>query len=232
MTARTTTLAAVVAALAVGCAGTGTVPPSPDVSTAAVVASAPADPGPARVASGRERVGAPDLPRSARRWTLVEAELAPGIDPVRVRLARVGIDAPVVPAGLDEVGAFDVPPTGLTGWYDRGPRPGQGGTEDGWPAVIAGHVDSAATGLDVFGTLHRAEIGDGIEVAADDGTTLTYRVTAVEQHAKTEAPALVWRDGPDDLVLITCGGAFDRERRSYVDNILVRAELVGPAVTS
>jgi hypothetical protein len=30
-------------------------------------------------------------------------------------------------------------------------------------------------------------------------------------------------DGPPGLVLITCGGSFDRGVRSYQDNIVVRA---------
>jgi len=33
--------------------------------------------------------------------------------------------------------------------------------------------------------------------------------------------------GPSQLVLISCGGAFDRDRRSYEDNIVVIAKPVG-----
>ena len=57
---------------------------------------------------------------------------------------------------------------------------------------------------------------------------LRYRVvgkqTIVKQRLPTER--LFARDGPPRLVLITCGGPFDAELRSYRDNLVVLAEPV------
>ena len=60
------------------------------------------------------------------------------------------------------------------------------------------------------------------------GTTAMFTITTVERHAKDKVPSNAVY-GPIDhagLRLITCGGQFDRERRSYRDNIVAYAELV------
>ena len=51
-----------------------------------------------------------------------------------------------------------------------------------------------------------------------------YVVEAVRHYAKPALPAEVFADaGRPRLVLISCGGAFDRKLRSYTDNIVVYA---------
>ncbi|MSW64237.1 MAG: sortase, partial [Actinobacteria bacterium] len=60
------------------------------------------------------------------------------------------------------------------------------------------------------------------------GSTLTFQVTRVAEYPKTAfATTEVYGPTVDaQLRLITCGGEFDRSRRSYVDNIVVYASLV------
>ncbi|MEX1163483.1 MAG: hypothetical protein WEB03_07875, partial [Nitriliruptor sp.] len=62
-----------------------------------------------------------------------------------------------------------------------------------------------------------------------DGSTARFVVTRVERFAKTEFPtAEVYGDlDHAGLRLITCGGDFDRERRTYEDNHVIFAELAG-----
>jgi hypothetical protein len=64
-------------------------------------------------------------------------------------------------------------------------------------------------------------------VTRADGTTLRFRVTRVARYAKSAFPtAEVYGPVPDaELRLITCGGRFDRARRSYVDDVVVYAAL-------
>ena len=51
---------------------------------------------------------------------------------------------------------------------------------------------------------------------------MDYTVAAVRAYAKADLPAEVFdRAGAPRLVLISCGGPFDRARRSYRDNIVV-----------
>jgi len=57
---------------------------------------------------------------------------------------------------------------------------------------------------------------------------LEHRVTGVERVAKEQLPVdrLFTRSGPPRLTLVTCGGPFQTERRSYRDNVVVTAEPV------
>ena len=54
--------------------------------------------------------------------------------------------------------------------------------------------------------------------------TFAYRVVSVRAYPKSELPADVYSvRGPPRLVLVTCGGPFDRAARHYRDNIVVTA---------
>jgi LPXTG-site transpeptidase (sortase) family protein len=139
--------------------------------------------------------------------------------PVRVRIAALGVDAGVEDLVLDGQGQLEAPKSfALAGWFKDGVSPGDPG-----PAVIAGHVDSAA-GPAIFYRLHELRAGDTIEVLRGDAWT-TFRVTSTEQYPKDQFPSeRVYRPTPDaELRLITCGGDFDAGRQSYRDNIVVYA---------
>jgi hypothetical protein len=59
----------------------------------------------------------------------------------------------------------------------------------------------------------------------DDGTELRYRVAGLATVPKDALPAELWaKDGPSRLALVTCGGSFDRSRRSYEGNVIAWAE--------
>ncbi len=145
-------------------------------------------------------------------------------DPTGVRIPTIGVAAPTIPLGLREDGSIEVPADfDQTGWWADGPEPGEPG-----PAVILGHVD-AVSGPAVFSRLADLAIGDVVHVDREDGTTISYRVDRIEQHPKHDFPTdAVYGRGGDDSVLrlVTCGGAFDREARSYVDNVIVFASMI------
>jgi len=142
--------------------------------------------------------------------------------PAEVRIPAVGIAGPVDPVGLDTAGSL-VPPedTARAGWFAGGPAPGDVG-----PAVIVGHVDSYR-GPGVFFRLRDLRPGDDIEVRRADGSAVHFAVTRVARYPKTAFPtAAVYGSTPDaELRLVTCGGAFDRAARSYLDNVVVYARL-------
>ena len=111
---------------------------------------------------------------------------------------------------MDAAGELAVPGPGDVGWYRFGPAPGEPGT-----AVLAAHV--AFDGVDgVFRHLADLEPGAAVIVRMDDGTDLRYRVAELATVPKEALPAEVWsKDSPSRLALVTCGGSFDRSRRSY-----------------
>lgn len=160
------------------------------------------------------------------------AEVAPGVGssrpaalaspPARLRLARLHIDAPVLPVTVDVNGLLGVPdnPRQL-GWWSGSSRPGM----PSGSVVIDGHVDSAALGLGALFHLRDARTGDEVVLTNAAGWSTHYTVVAHRTYAKTTLPAaeVFASDVGPRLVLLTCGGPFDQATRHYADNIVVYA---------
>jgi len=202
----------------------------------AVTPSGPADVGvvPAATEPSAAAAGGP-VPRAAvpaagpnvlaAPAVLVAATPGPastGTVPVAVALPARGVSARVVPTGTGADGALVIPdPPTTVGWWAPGALAGAAtGT-----TVLAGHVDSAVVGIGTFAVLRGIGVGERVELRGADGRTLAYRVVARRQLGKADLPAdLFARDGPPRLVLVTCGGRFDRTIRHYTDNVIVYAE--------
>ncbi len=143
----------------------------------------------------------------------------PGV-PARLMIPELGVDDAVIPVGLEDDGAMEVPPAELAGWYRYGVTPGS----DHGSAVIAAHVDYEDR-PGVFLELARLEVDAEVTVVDEAGMPHRYRVVERWQVSKDLLPIdeLFRHDGDHVLTLITCGGAFDPSARSYDDNIVVRA---------
>jgi hypothetical protein len=147
---------------------------------------------------------------------------APTPGPVRVRLARLAIDADVSSVAIDlKSGALGIPSElQRTGWWRDGSTPG----EPQGAVLIAGHVDSAKRGTGAFFALSRARAGDLVELVGAAGRTYAYRVATVRTYPKRHLPVSVFsQKGPARLVLVTCGGPFDRSTGHYPYNLVVTA---------
>ncbi|QJY46740.1 class F sortase [Pseudonocardia broussonetiae] len=155
--------------------------------------------------------------------TPAPAAARPAAGPVALDIPALGVRTPLLSLGLQPDGTVEVPPlddVGVAGWYRHSPVPGEVG-----PAVLLGHVDSARDGPGVFAGLTRLRPGDAVTVVRGDGSTEAFRVDRVESFAKDAFPTQqVYGDlDHPGLRLITCGGTFDEERRSYRDNVVVFA---------
>jgi sortase (surface protein transpeptidase) len=139
--------------------------------------------------------------------------------PVRLDIPSIGVQSSLFALGLTRDGSMEVPRYEEAGWYEGGARPGENG-----PAVIAAHVDSK-TGPAVFYRLHELLVGDPVTVTRRDGTTARFVVDRLERYAKDSFPTeRVYGPTPGpSLRLITCGGAFDETRQSYVENLVAFA---------
>jgi sortase (surface protein transpeptidase) len=186
-----------------GPAPTGAVPtpPLPRVQ-AADTSAAPAAPGPT---APPER-----------------AEAAPGL-PVRLSIPAIGVDAAIVPVGLEADGTMQIPGATEAGWYLPGRIPGA----PTGSAVIAAHIDYDGR-EGVFFRLPEIPLGAEVTVRDAAGTDHRFVVGERFQVAKAQLPVEeLFRTGGDPVMtLITCGGAFDPDRRRYSDNIVVRASPV------
>lgn len=155
--------------------------------------------------------------RSAR---LSDQAVSEAVPPVRLAIPALGVDAPIVPVGVEPHGGMEVPQDVRTaGWYRFGPLPGARGS-----AMVIGHVDSRVQGPGIFFGLSRLELGEKIGVQLADGPTQYFVAVARRLIEKDELPLdLFARDGPPRLTLVTCGGGFDETSRSYSHNVVVYA---------
>ena len=199
-------LSLVVAGLA-GCAGG-----RPALEPTAAVA--PSTSGPAGPTRTTEVI---DFP--IRSWRRL-----PPSPPVRLEIPAIGVSSRLVRLGLNADGSMQVPGDfQRAGWFTGGPQPGQLG-----PAVVAGHVDSR-TGPAVFYRLNRLRPGDRIRVVRADRRVVEFQVESLASYPKQALPGdqVYGATTAPSLRLITCTGTFDRARRSYRDNLVVSALVVG-----
>jgi sortase (surface protein transpeptidase) len=144
--------------------------------------------------------------------------------PVGVSVPSIGVTSSLQPLRLLANGSLQSPSQWQqAGWFSQGTIPGSVG-----PAVIAGHVDSVS-GPAVFYRLRQVRIGDSVLVRRQNGSVLHFVVYDVRSYPKNQFPtAAVY--GPTaipELRLITCTGDFDYRARSYLDNLVVSAQLSG-----
>jgi LPXTG-site transpeptidase (sortase) family protein len=152
----------------------------------------------------------------------------PASPPTALSMPAIGISSPMIQLGLNPDGSVEVPslddPDSKPGWYRNSPAPGTLG-----PSIILGHVDSREFGPGVFYDLQKLQTGDTVEVAREDGTVAVFSVDSVETVQKSDFPTLKVYGNLDHagMRLITCGGEFDPDARSYESNIIVYASLTG-----
>lgn len=152
---------------------------------------------------------------------------SPGVAPASLQIPAIGVAASLGELGVNADQTVQVPADfAQPGWYGLGPIPGQLGS-----AVILGHVDSYR-GPAVFFRLRSLQPGDEVEVSLVDGTVVHFRVTVVATYPKDRFPAqLVYAPhGGSVLNLVTCGGDFDTDTRSYLSNVVVTSTIT--AVTA
>jgi hypothetical protein len=190
----------------------GTVPP----------ATAAASPTPRAVPPRPVPTASPRPDPAPRRSGIAAAGIRPDASfvPDRVRVAALGVDAPVVRESVDDGGALALPEDPRTvGWWGAGAAPGAPlGT-----IVLAGHVDSEQ-GAGALFPLARTPVGARV-VLSGPGGDASYAVQARRRFAKDDLPwpDLFRQDVGTRLLLVTCGGDFDPATRHYTDNVVVYA---------
>ncbi len=212
-------------------------PPTPDASQALPQAqvsatSTPDQAGqtaPSDIAATSE--GAPDADTPQVKPEAAPPQIAamPRSAPVTVEIPSIDVSSKLHPLGLNDDGTLQVPTGELynqAAWYDGSPTPGERG-----PSVIEGHVTSQGSVPSVFFELGALGSGDTVDVTREDGSVATFEVYATESFPKDDFPtvAVYGNTEAPELRLITCGGNYDDEARSFVNNTVVFAKLVPQA---
>ena len=188
--------------------------------TAALRAAAPRVEVPVPRPMGPRPRSAPSAPRPAGPARVASPPLA-------VAIPAINVQSSLLRLGLEADGSMAVPAPGpdynRAGWYKYSPAPGSLG-----PAVIVGHVNSAADGPSVFFRLANLRPRDTVLVTRADGSVAVFAVDDVRRYPKSRFPTQLVYGNTDHaaLRLITCGGPLDRDSGHYRDNVIVRASLV------
>ena len=143
--------------------------------------------------------------------------------PILLRIPGLEVEAFVEQVGLTSDGFMDVPEGRLNvAWLNLGPRPGEIGS-----SVIAGHRGWKNGLSAVFDNLHKLREGDKVYVETDGGQTLTFvvRETRVYDYDAYVPEVFASVDGKH-LNLITCSGAWNIERGSSVERLVVFTDIV------
>lgn len=138
------------------------------------------------------------------------------LQPARLRIPNLHIDAPIISVGQTSTGMMDAPTSKAIHspywtsvfWYDQGATPGQEGN-----AVIAGHVDRVGGDPAIFWSLSSLRAGDKIFVLTVQGKSLQFVVNRVVRYP-ANAPsqdvinAVFGPSSAHHLNLITCSGVW------------------------
>lgn len=152
-----------------------------------------------------------------------EATLRPIVSqpPVRIKIAAINVDAPIVPVGTEPDGAMSAPKTATDiGWYERSATLGTVKRA----VLLSGHY-----GLDIPEVLRRLnelKEGDSIALEGAAGDVVTYTVVETERQHRTKVDmekAFNYGEGKEATSIITCIGEYDYAAGTYSDRYIVYA---------
>lgn len=142
-----------------------------------------------------------------------------------------GSVAAVDPVQLTDSGSL-IPPVDVQrlGWYSASAVPGAEGPVG--TSVITGHINYQGQGTGYAARFANLALGETFDILID-GEPRTFRVTQAPYRLPKGSgfpPEVNDMNGPNRVVLITCGGQFVGGALGYADNIITIAEPVAPAV--
>ena len=147
-------------------------------------------------------------------------------EPKRIVINSIGIDADVVPVGVDREGYLETPVNwDEAGWYVESAKVAEPGN-----LVINAHYDNNYGQPAVFWKLKNIKVGDKVSLFDNYNRAYEYRVSNVYyveiddperskvfEYSKSEVPV---------ATLITCGGVWSPEKGTYDKRLIVNAELI------
>ncbi len=138
--------------------------------------------------------------------------------PLRLKISKLKIDAPIKSLGLTHDGAMDVTKGPYdVAWFNLWPRPGEKGS-----AVMAGHYGIWKNGaVSVFNKLNTLVTGDKISVLDDKGVMISFivRKSKVYPLDANASDVFYSNDEKSHLNLITC--VQDKVSKKYTKRLVV-----------
>jgi len=147
-------------------------------------------------------------------------------EPKKIVINSIGINANVVPVGVDREGYLETPTNwDEVGWYVESAKVAEPGN-----LVINAHYDNNYGQPAVFWKLKNIKVGDKVSLFDNYNRVYEYRVSniyyieiddpersKVFEYSRGEVPV---------ATLITCGGVWSPEKGTYDKRLVVNAELI------
>lgn len=142
--------------------------------------------------------------------------------PKRIIIPKIYVKSLIQLVSTDQEGRIAVPNNiYVAGWYINSVRPGENGL-----SIIDGHRDGKKN-HGIFYNLEKLKKDDKISIEYGDGSLREFLVIDVVQIVTEEAQEVMYErlEGVEkQLVLVTCGGEYDNELKTYIDRVIVRAK--------
>ncbi|RZI92667.1 MAG: class F sortase [Microbacterium sp.] len=182
---------------------------------------APTPSAPAGSSSATEPIPTPvaSVPVTSATLAPPQPDAAP---PTTLVIPSLDVEMPVSAVGVQNDGSMEIPQKpSQAGWYRYGAAP----ADTAGTTVLAAHVDSRVYGIGPLARLREADEGETVTVTDADGTRHRYQIESVTYIPRAELPVgdLFDRAGEPKLAIITCGGSFDEQSRTYSDNVVLIA---------
>ena len=150
-----------------------------------------------------------------------QAYTVPPSHPRELIIKKLGVDANILAVGSVE-GTLSAPGSAWdAGWYNQSALPGRGSGA----LLLDGHVNDALGSPGIFYNLTSLTKDDKIVIERGDGQKFTYAVTDVQdiplEKVDMNAVLASAEPGKEGLNLITCGGLYDFQKKTYDHRIIV-----------
>jgi LPXTG-site transpeptidase (sortase) family protein len=139
------------------------------------------------------------------------------LQPDRIKISSLNIDAQSVTVGLTSDNAVDVPEKiSDAAWFNGSALPGKPGT-----TFMLGHYAAGYGGI--FDNLAKIKEGDIIELTDHANNSFKYKVSKKDKQkvADINMDAILTSDGENRLVIMTCAGSYIAQ--NYTDRLIITA---------
>ena len=154
----------------------------------------------------------------------LERYVAAATDPRAIFISKLDIKARTLPMSVNPDGSMQAPINIFdAGWYTGAARPGQKGA-----TVVVAHA-SGPTRQGLFAYIDTLSVGDTVEIERGDSNILKYRVIEKKTVPLDEVDMnemTTPRRGDEGLNLMTCGGLWDSQKKTYNQRIMIFTERV------
>lgn len=140
-------------------------------------------------------------------------------EPKYIRLPTINAEGFIQKVGVDQNQTVAVPTNiHLAGWFVDSVEPGQPGL-----SIIDGHINGRGSD-GIFVDLEKLKKGDIYSIEFGDNTSKQFKVTNITSVDTKDAASVLFSQDPNNssqLNLITCGGNFDTNSRSYNMRVII-----------